>query len=82
LTAPLQADEVIFLPIYAAREKNASGVTSRELSVKALEYSSNSSYVENFESAEKTLRSKITDTDMVVVMGAGDVTNLATSLVK
>jgi UDP-N-acetylmuramate--alanine ligase len=76
------ADEVIFLPIYAAREKNASGVTSRELSVKALEYSSNSSYVENFESAEKTLRSKITDTDMVVVMGAGDVTNLATSLVK
>lgn len=76
------ADEVLFLPIYSAREKNVSGVTSRELSVKALEYSPSSGYADSLESAEKLLRSKITDTDMVVVMGAGDVTDLANSLVK
>jgi UDP-N-acetylmuramate--alanine ligase len=76
------ADEVIFLPIYASREKNVSGVSSRELSVKSLEYSPSSSYVETFEAAEKVLRRKITDTDMIVVMGAGDVTELAERLVK
>lgn len=76
------ADEVMFLPIYSAREKNASGVTSRELSVKALEFTSNSTYVDNLEAAEKILRKKLGNTDLVVIMGAGDVTELAGSLVK
>ncbi|MCB9815123.1 UDP-N-acetylmuramate--L-alanine ligase [Candidatus Nomurabacteria bacterium] len=76
------ADAVLFLPIYSAREENVSGVTSRELSVKSLEFTSNSSYADSFESAEKLLRQKISDEDVVVVMGAGDVTELAGSLVK
>jgi UDP-N-acetylmuramate--alanine ligase len=76
------ADEVMFIPIYSAREENVSGVSSRELSVKALEYASESSYAKDFTTAETTLRKKITDTDMIVVMGAGDITELATSLVQ
>ncbi|MCA9360653.1 UDP-N-acetylmuramate--L-alanine ligase, partial [Candidatus Kaiserbacteria bacterium] len=62
------ADAVLFLPIYSAREENVSGVTSRELSVKSLEFTSNSSYADSFESAEKLLRQKISDEDVVVVM--------------
>jgi UDP-N-acetylmuramate--alanine ligase len=74
------ADEIVVLPIYAAREENESGITSRELSVKALEYNQNSSYVDSLDAAEEKLRKEITDQDMVVVMGAGDVTELATKL--
>ncbi|MCA9362911.1 UDP-N-acetylmuramate--L-alanine ligase [Candidatus Kaiserbacteria bacterium] len=76
------ADEVIFLPIYAAREENVSGVSSRELSVKALEFTKASSFVESFAEVESILRKKLTQDDVVIVMGAGDVTELANSLVK
>ncbi len=76
------ADEVIFLPIYSAREVNETGVSSRELSVKAIEFNKNSSFAESFEEAEKTLRANIDQNDVVVVMGAGDVTKLAGDLVK
>lgn len=76
------ADSVILLPIYAAREKNVSGVSSRELSVKALEYTQEALYVETFEDVSKKLRKELTGNDMVVVMGAGDVTQLANDLIK
>lgn len=76
------ADSVLFLPIYSAREKNASGVTSRELSVKSLEFTSDSTYADSFEAAEKQLRKKVGGDDVVVFMGAGDVTELADSIVK
>jgi UDP-N-acetylmuramate--alanine ligase len=76
------ADSVILLPIYAAREENLSGVTSRELSVKALEYTPDAQYCKTFDDAEKILKKKLTAEDVVVVMGAGDVTLLAGRLVK
>lgn len=75
------ADEVIFLPIYAAREENVSGVTSRELSVKSLEFIRNSIYLGSFTEAEQHIRKNITSNGIIVVMGAGDVTELADSLV-
>jgi UDP-N-acetylmuramate--alanine ligase len=76
------ADAVTFLPIYAAREENESGVTSRELSVKALEYTSESKYYDSFDKAITALKKVLSSEDVVVVMGAGDVTDLAAALVK
>lgn len=76
------SDSVILLPIYAAREKNVSGVSSRELSVKALEYTQNSLYIETFEAVSEKLRKELTSDDVVVVMGAGDIAKLANDLVK
>lgn len=77
-----QADAVIFLPVYAARKEVGNTASSRELSVKALEYVADSTYVESLEKAEATLRKKITPTDVLVVMGAGDVSKLANNLLK
>lgn len=74
------ADEVVLLPIYAAREENKSGVSSRELSVKLLEYTKHSSYQESFESAESHLRNTLDENSVLVVMGAGTITQLAQSL--
>ncbi|MEY3784017.1 MAG: UDP-N-acetylmuramate--L-alanine ligase, UDP-N-acetylmuramate--alanine ligase [Candidatus Parcubacteria bacterium] len=76
------ADAVILLPIYAAREKNTSGVTSRELAVKALEFIKDAQYIETMEAAEKLLRQEVTEHDVVVVMGAGTISELANLLTK
>ncbi len=76
------ADAVIILPIYAAREKNTSGVTSRELAVKTLEYTNDVQYVESIELAEQLVHKIATDNDVVVVMGAGTISELATLLIK
>lgn len=74
------ADEMILVPIYAAREENESGVTSRELAVRALEYAPNTRFVDSLEVAEAELRQSIKSGDAVVIMGAGTITELATSL--
>jgi UDP-N-acetylmuramate--alanine ligase len=76
------ADEVVLLPIYAARETNESGVSSRELSVKLLEYTKQVSYQEGFDAAEAHLRATIGPNDVVVTMGAGTVTQLADRLTQ
>jgi UDP-N-acetylmuramate--alanine ligase len=76
------ADTVVLLPIYAAREENTSGVSSRELSVKALEFSRDTRFVESIDAAEQHFRQVLTSNDVLVVMGAGDISGLASRLVK
>lgn len=76
------ADKVILLPIYAAREANASGVTSRELAVRALEFVKDAHFIETLEAAEQLLRHDVNEHDVVVVMGAGSVNELAKNLTK
>ncbi|MEN9922002.1 MAG: UDP-N-acetylmuramate--L-alanine ligase, UDP-N-acetylmuramate--alanine ligase, partial [Candidatus Parcubacteria bacterium] len=73
-----QADAVVLLPIYAAREQNESGVSSRELSVKALEFTRDARYVETVAAAEEYFKQTLTDQDVLVVMGAGSISELAT----
>ena len=76
------ADQFYFLPIYAAREENTSGVSIKELAVKAIEYNPNVSYVPSYELMIDTLRQVVTDKDVIVFCGAGNITKLATELVK
>ncbi len=76
------ADQFYFLPIYAAREENTSGVSVKELAVKALEYNPHTSYVPNYEAMIDTLKQTVTDKDVVVFLGAGNITKLATEFVK
>jgi len=76
------ADELLIVPIYAAREENVSGVTSRELAVEAIQYAPNTRYVESLELAAEELKRSVTNNDVIIVMGAGTVTKLADELVK
>jgi len=77
-----QADEVIILPIYAAREENASGVSSRELAVKTLETNQNVQYIDTSEAATQYVQTVANPQTVVVVMGAGSVTQIAQALTK
>jgi UDP-N-acetylmuramate--alanine ligase len=50
------ADEMVVVPIYAAREENTTGVSSRELAVQAIEYAPHTRFAESLEAAESELR--------------------------
>ena len=76
------ADQFYFLPIYAAREENTSGVSVKELAVKSLEYNKRTSYVPTYELMIDTLKQTVTDKDVIVFLGAGNITKLATELLK
>lgn len=76
------ADEMILVPIYAAREENTTGITSRELAVQALEYAPRTRFSESLEVAESELRQLVKSGDVVIVMGAGTVTKLADAITK
>lgn len=75
------ADRVLLMPIYAAREDNPDGISSRELAVKSLEYNKNVLYVPSYADAIETLKDATKQNDVIVVLGAGNITKLATELV-
>lgn len=68
------ADRVIVLPIYAAREVNGNGV-SHTLLVDAIGKTHAHAYaVDSFEDAAAMVRESVSSEDVVLVMGAGDIT--------
>lgn len=75
------AKQVYLLPIYAAREENTWGVSSRELAVKTLEVVPAAQYVETHEEVVSLVRTHATSRQVILVMGAGDVTQVAGELV-
>jgi UDP-N-acetylmuramate--alanine ligase len=64
------ADRVFFVDVYAAREQNVYGVTSKTVAdmigEKAL-------YCGSFEATAEAIKKEARDGDLVIVMGAGDV---------
>ena len=75
-----KADVVHLLPIYAAREENTSGVSSRELAVKTLEYTTAVQHHDSVETLTAELRATLDETMVLVVMGAGTVSAVAEQL--
>lgn len=75
------ADKFYFLPIYAARETNTTGVSVKELAVKSLEYNKNVSYVPSYEDMLALLGQKTNKDNVVVFLGAGNITNLASDFI-
>ena len=75
------ADRVLLLPIYAARDDNPKGISSRELAVKSLDYNKNVLYVPTYEDAIQNLKEATKSNDVIVILGAGSITKLAGELV-
>lgn len=76
-----QADRVILLPIYAAREENIYGVTHTQLVNAIRDKNKNVFTSETSEEAITELKNSISEKDIVLIMGAGDITQIATKLV-
>ena len=79
----IEADEVIISEIYdvAGRDKDEDQAISSKDLVEAIQ-KDNISYASNLEQAEQMLKEKIKSEDVVIIMGAGDVDNVARNLVK
>lgn len=65
-------DEVIFANIYAAREKNVYGITSKDLA----DNIPHGKYVGDFENISEYLKNNVKENDLVLIMGAGDIIKL------
>lgn len=81
-TAFEEADELILADIYAAREKDTGLVSSSQLAVAINEIYSNCTYLPSFEKIESYLKENVSEGDIVLTVGAGDITDLSKILTK
>lgn len=67
------ADKVVITDIFAARELDQGQVHARDLAKKLEANGVDVTYIKEFEDIEKYLLDNISDNDLVVTMGAGDI---------
>jgi UDP-N-acetylmuramate--alanine ligase len=82
VTALGKADQVFLLPIYAAREENTYGVTSEQLAEALTKAGTTAEVFQTHGGAAEAVRARAPQGGVVVVMGAGDVTEVATLLTE
>ena len=84
VTAYAAADQVYLLPIYAAREENVSGVSSEQLAQAIVEKGTSATVMQTAAGIAQTVRESLSELEpaVVVIMGAGNVTNVAGELTK
>ena len=80
--ALLNFDNIIILDIYAAREKNTYGVTSKDLADKICSLGKDALYIPDFNDCVKYLKENIHENDIVITQGAGTVTEIGPLLLK
>ena len=80
VTALGMADAVVLLPIYAAREENESGVSSEQLAEALTSAGTPTQVIQTPAAAALHLKETVQDGDMIIVMGAGPVTEVASQL--
>ena len=76
------ADHVILADIYAARETDTLGISSRDLAERARELGADAYYFPSFEEIEKFLLEKCIPGDLCITMGAGNVTDIGENLLR
>lgn len=74
------ADIVVLSDIYAAREKNTYGVSSRDILARLREKGCDCHYFPSFEEIEKFLLKNCMNGDLLITMGAGDIVNVGEHL--
>ncbi len=74
------ADHIILADIYAAREKNTIGISSKDLQKLILEKGTPCDYFPSFGEIEDHLLENCVPGDMIITMGAGDVVKIGENL--
>lgn len=77
-----KADRVFMTPIYAAREENESGMSSEKIVVALKDREVDAAFFHTLDAAGLAVKESVGETDVVVVMGAGDVTVISNFLIK
>lgn len=80
VTALAKADTVLLVPIYAAREKNTSGISSEKLCAAVEQLGTPATAFHTLPAAALAAKELADPEQVFVVMGAGDVTKVAPDL--
>lgn len=74
------ADAVVLADIYAAREKNTLGISSKDLMEEIKKYGTEVYYFPTFDEIENFLLKNSQKNDLLITMGAGDVVKIGNHL--
>ncbi len=74
------ADEVVLADIYAARETDTLGISSKTLQAEIEKLGGNCHYFSSFDAIENFLLEKCEPNDLLITMGAGDVFKIGENL--
>lgn len=74
------ADEVILADIFAAREKENLGVSSRDIAVRIEELGTKVHYIPSFDDIETFILENCVHGDLLITMGAGDIVKVGEKL--
>ena len=74
------ADHVVLADVYAAREKDDLGISSKDLSDAIKNHGTSSVYFGSFDEIENYLLQNCSPGDLLITMGAGDIVKVADSL--
>lgn len=75
-------DHIIVTDIYAAREKNEYNVSEDDIITEINKYNKDVRHISDYEEIKKYLRNNVKEGDIIVTLGAGNVTKFADMLVK
>lgn len=78
----LNFDNIIVLDIYAAREKNTYGISSKDLADKIKSMGKEALYIPSFQECVKYLKENVKENDVVLTQGAGTVTEIGKMLLQ
>lgn len=76
------ADEIVLAEIYAAREKDTLGISSRTLQAQIEKLGRSCHYFPSFSEIEDFLSENCTKGDLLITMGAGDVVKIGDDLLQ
>ncbi len=76
------ADKIVLLPIYAAREQNDPEVTSQKLSEELKSEGKDALYFEDFAACADYFKKSLTEQDLLLITGAGDIIELKNYLIS
>ena len=74
------ADQVLLADIYAAREQNTIGISSKDLMDKINALGGNAEYLDSFEKISSHLRDSLKEGDLLITMGAGNINEVGEDL--
>lgn len=76
------ADEVLLAEIYAAREQDIYGVSSDDIRVRVEKHGKPCHYFHTFSEMEDYLKKNLTNGDVLITMGAGNIVNVGEDLLQ
>ena len=75
-------DHIIVLDIYAAREKNTYGITSKDLVKQIHTLGKTAEYIPDFNDCVDYIKNHVENNDIVITLGAGTVTEIGPMLIE